>query len=152
MSDRMRGDKRLSLDKASIVRLEKAGKQFEILVDPDLAWKHREGQEIDIADVIQGYTIFEDALKGTAGFLDSEPLTQIVLVGGAQANLKVEMGKLRITTNAIGCAGQAHITNQLTGRDLLTCGQAFSNTTQVRITSDDSPTVINPDLAAIQFG
>lgn len=60
----MRGDKRIDIGNAVIGRYETSGERFEILIDPDLAWDFREGKEIDIRDVLVGYTIFEDALRG----------------------------------------------------------------------------------------
>ncbi len=60
----MRGDKRIDLGDAVLARLEVKGKRFEIIVDPKLAWRFKQGETIDIRDVLQGETIFEDALRG----------------------------------------------------------------------------------------
>ncbi len=47
-----------------IARYEKRGHKFEILVDPDKAFKYREGEKIPIDDVLVGDYIYKDARKG----------------------------------------------------------------------------------------
>jgi ribosome maturation protein SDO1 len=59
----MRGDKRVDLGDAVLARLERQGKRFEIIVDPKLAWRFKQGEAIDIREILQGETIFEDALR-----------------------------------------------------------------------------------------
>ncbi|MFX1450177.1 MAG: ribosome assembly factor SBDS [Promethearchaeota archaeon] len=60
----IRGQKRLDLGKATVVRYDIKGNHFEILVDPKLAWQFKEGKEVDIRDILLGYYIFSDALRG----------------------------------------------------------------------------------------
>ncbi|MHA1784275.1 MAG: ribosome assembly factor SBDS [Candidatus Helarchaeota archaeon] len=60
----IRGDKRVDLGKHVIARLEKNKKRFEILVNPKKAWDYKEGKDIDIRDVLEGYIIFENVLRG----------------------------------------------------------------------------------------
>ncbi|MFX1296191.1 MAG: ribosome assembly factor SBDS [Promethearchaeota archaeon] len=60
----IRGDKRIDIGDAVIARYETSGERFEILVQPDLAWDFREGKKIEIRDILVGYIIFEDALRG----------------------------------------------------------------------------------------
>ncbi len=60
----LRGDKRVDIGDSIIARYETSGERFEILVNPELAWDFRDGKEIDIRDVLVGYIIFEDALRG----------------------------------------------------------------------------------------
>ncbi|HUX99606.1 MAG TPA: ribosome assembly factor SBDS [Candidatus Deferrimicrobium sp.] len=60
----LRGDKRIDLGGAVVARLERNGEKFEVLVHPSLAWEFREGKEIDVRDILVGYTIFEDAHRG----------------------------------------------------------------------------------------
>ncbi len=60
----MRGDKRVDLGDAALAKLEIHGMQFEIIVDPKLAWRFKQGEAVDIRDILQGETIFEDALRG----------------------------------------------------------------------------------------
>ncbi len=47
-----------------IARYEKGKHKFEILVDPDKAFKYREGEKIPIDDVLVGDYIYKDARKG----------------------------------------------------------------------------------------
>ncbi|MHA1377810.1 MAG: ribosome assembly factor SBDS [Candidatus Helarchaeota archaeon] len=61
----IRGQKRIDLNKAAIVKYDISGHHFEILVDPKLAWKYKEEKEdINIRDILLGYYIFTDALRG----------------------------------------------------------------------------------------
>lgn len=59
----MRGDKRVDLGDAVLARLETHGNRFEIIVDPKLAWRLKQGEEIDVREILRGDTIFEDALR-----------------------------------------------------------------------------------------
>ncbi|MFX0169813.1 MAG: ribosome assembly factor SBDS [Candidatus Hodarchaeota archaeon] len=59
----MRGDKRVDLGDRALARLETHGKRFEIIVDPKLAWSYKQGEAIDLREVIRGDMIFEDALR-----------------------------------------------------------------------------------------
>lgn len=54
----------VSVDKAVIARLEKDGKHFEILVDPELAYKFREGKSVSFAEMLAVDEVFKDAKKG----------------------------------------------------------------------------------------
>lgn len=54
----------VSLDKAVIVRYERAGLKFEILVDPDLAWELRRGKDVDIDEMLAAPEIFRDVRRG----------------------------------------------------------------------------------------
>lgn len=60
----MRGDKRIDLGDAVLAKLEVQGKRFEIIVDPKLAWSFKQGETVDVRDVLRGETIFKDALRG----------------------------------------------------------------------------------------
>ena len=50
----------------NLARLKKAGKNFEVDIDPDLAISYRAGHKVDIRDVLKAQKIFEDAKKGMA--------------------------------------------------------------------------------------
>lgn len=55
----------VSLDDAVIARYEREGEHFEVLVDPDMAQKIREGAEdVLLSDVLVIDAIFKDARKG----------------------------------------------------------------------------------------
>lgn len=60
----MRGEKRVDLGGAVVARYTVSGEKFEVLVYPDKAFDFKNGKEIDIRDILVGYTIFEDALRG----------------------------------------------------------------------------------------
>ena len=54
----------VSLDKAIVIRYEKGGERFEVLVDPDLAFELRQGKEVDMDELLAAPEIFRDARKG----------------------------------------------------------------------------------------
>jgi len=54
----------VSIDKAVLARLSKAGKHFEIYVDPNLALEVKHGKEPDMRSVLASPEIFKDAKKG----------------------------------------------------------------------------------------
>ncbi len=47
-----------------VAKYERRGHKFEILVDPDKAFRFREGEKINIDDVLVGDYIYKDARKG----------------------------------------------------------------------------------------
>lgn len=51
----------IPLDDAVVARIESHGERFEILVDPDLASKIRQGDLVDIEDVVAALYVFENA-------------------------------------------------------------------------------------------
>ena len=55
----------VSVDKAVIARLMKAGNKFEILVEPELAVSVKGGKEIPADDLLAVPEVFEDVGKGT---------------------------------------------------------------------------------------
>ena len=55
----------ISLDKTVIARLESYGERFELLVDPNQAAKVRQGEKIDIEDVVAALNVFSNASRGT---------------------------------------------------------------------------------------
>lgn len=54
----------VSLDNAVIARLKIQGENFEIYVDPDLAQKYREGEKIELHNLLAVETVFKDAAAG----------------------------------------------------------------------------------------
>jgi ribosome maturation protein SDO1 len=55
----------ISLEKSTVARLESFGERFEILVDPDKAALVRQGQAIDIEDVVAALNVFSNTSKAT---------------------------------------------------------------------------------------
>jgi len=54
----------VSVDKAIIARYERGGHRFEILVDPDLAWRLKRGEDVDMEDLLAAFEVYKDARKG----------------------------------------------------------------------------------------
>jgi len=54
----------VSLDDAVIARLQSHGEKFEILVDPYLAAKFKEGQPIAISEILASEEVYKDSGKG----------------------------------------------------------------------------------------
>ena len=55
----------IPLDHAVVARLESYGERFELLVDPDKAALVRQGQKVDIEDVVAALNVFGNASKAT---------------------------------------------------------------------------------------
>ena len=51
----------ISLENAVVARLESHGERFEILVDPNLAARVRQGENLNIEDVVAALNIFGNA-------------------------------------------------------------------------------------------
>jgi len=55
----------VSIDKAVIAKLVKAGQKFEILVDPVLALEVRQGKDVSVDSLLAVPEVFEDIKKGS---------------------------------------------------------------------------------------
>jgi ribosome maturation protein SDO1 len=55
----------IPLDHATVARLESHGERFEILVDPNQAALVRQGQNVDIEDVVAALNVFGNVSKAT---------------------------------------------------------------------------------------
>jgi len=55
----------IPLDNAVVARLESFGERFEILVDPRQAALVRQGEKVDIEDVVAALNIFSNSSRGT---------------------------------------------------------------------------------------
>jgi len=62
-SGRKTGDKWVDLD-AVVIGLQKGHLRFELLVDPNLAFDYRRGEDIPLEDILKSYHIYEDAKRG----------------------------------------------------------------------------------------
>ena len=85
----------VSVDKAVIARYQSHGEKFEILVDPYLAAKLKEGQDIDISEILAIEAVYKDSGKGEKASEDAllkvfgttdvkEIAKQIILKGHVQ--------------------------------------------------------------------
>ena len=54
----------VTLENAVVARIEKSGKHFEILVDPDMAYNMKEGKSVSIQNMLAVNQIFTEASKG----------------------------------------------------------------------------------------
>ncbi len=80
------------LEKAIVVKLEKLGKTFEVLADPDGVLDLREGKKVNVRDILAIDEIFKDARKGERaseedimkvfGTTDIEKVAEIIIKEG----------------------------------------------------------------------
>ena len=54
----------VTVEKAIIAKLDKDGKHFEILVDPDLAYELKEGKSVSVSKMLAVSSVFSDSKKG----------------------------------------------------------------------------------------
>jgi ribosome maturation protein SDO1 len=64
--DKSPGDRanEVDLGKYSLVRFKSHGHKFEIVVDPENAWLFKQGEEISIDEIVEGYFVFENFSRG----------------------------------------------------------------------------------------
>jgi len=55
----------IPLDQAVVARLESYGEKFEILVDPDKSALVKQGEDVDIEDLVAALYVFENSSKAT---------------------------------------------------------------------------------------
>ncbi|MHA1258562.1 MAG: ribosome assembly factor SBDS [Candidatus Heimdallarchaeaceae archaeon] len=73
MSKDFRGvtiDRRIDLRGKSIVRYEKHGRRFEMLVNPQPAWLYLQGEEVEEDDVFEVYVVYENLSRGVKATKD----------------------------------------------------------------------------------
>ncbi len=87
----------VTLDKAVIARLKKAGMEFEILVDPYLARDLKEGKEVDFEELLAVEEVFKDAKKGERA--SAEELMKAFGTSEVRkiARIIIEEGEVQIT-------------------------------------------------------
>ncbi|MDD1723644.1 MAG: ribosome assembly factor SBDS [Methanospirillum sp.] len=93
----------ISLDDAVVAKLESHGERFEILVDPDIASRIRQGEEIPIEDAVAALNVFENAsqadraseesLKKVFKTTDFEPIA-IQIIKKGEIHLTAEQRKV----------------------------------------------------------
>lgn len=54
----------VDVDKAVVAKYERKGKKFEILVDPELAWKLRRGESVRVEDMLASFDVYRDVRTG----------------------------------------------------------------------------------------
>lgn len=88
----------VDVDKAIIARYSRGGQRFEVLVDPDLAWALKRGEDVDIDDMLASFEVYRDARKG-----ERAPESEVRRVFGTTdirevAGKIVKDGEIHLTT------------------------------------------------------
>ncbi|HIP74239.1 MAG TPA: ribosome assembly factor SBDS [Euryarchaeota archaeon] len=88
----------VDVDKAIVARYSKGGQRFEILVDPDLAWALKRGENVEIDDMLASFEVYRDARKG-----ERAPESEVRRVFGTTdirevARKIVKDGEIHLTT------------------------------------------------------
>ncbi|MBI4018821.1 MAG: ribosome assembly factor SBDS [Candidatus Aenigmarchaeota archaeon] len=78
----------VTVDKAVIARLDKGGKHFEVLVDPELAYALKEGKSVSIQAMLAVNQVFSDASKGTKSSEDDMKLFKSDVFSAAEEIIK----------------------------------------------------------------
>jgi ribosome maturation protein SDO1 len=88
----------IPLDHAVVARLESYGERFEILVDPDKAALVRQGQPVEIEDVVAALNVFGNASKATRA--SDEALMKVFHTTefSAVARKIIEKGEIHLTS------------------------------------------------------
>jgi ribosome maturation protein SDO1 len=88
----------ISLEKAVIARLTKAGERFEVLVDPENALKVKGGKDIPLDELVASEEVYEDARKGLRS--SSEKINKIFGTNDIETIVKriIREGEIQITT------------------------------------------------------
>jgi ribosome maturation protein SDO1 len=89
----------IPLDHAVVARLESFGERFEILVDPDKAALVRQGQPVEIEDVVAALNVFGNASKATRA--SDEALMKVFHTTefNAVARRIIEKGEIHLTSD-----------------------------------------------------
>lgn len=88
---------RVDLGDLSLIRLSTHGKRLELIVNPEKAWLYKQGEDVPLEDICEGFTIFENISKGLKA--SEEDLKDIFGVDDEKeiAKLMIERGELLIT-------------------------------------------------------
>jgi ribosome maturation protein SDO1 len=89
----------IPLDQATVARLDSHGERFEILVDPDMAALVRQGQKVEIEDVVAALNIFGNVSKATRA--SDEALMKVFGTTDfdAVARRIIEKGEIHLTSD-----------------------------------------------------
>lgn len=90
-------EQKTDLGDLTLVRLSTHGKRLEMVVHPENAWLYKQGEDIPVDDVVEGYVIFENfsrSLKAT-----TEELVDIFGTNDEKkmAEMMIQKGELLIT-------------------------------------------------------
>jgi len=87
----------IPLDHAVVARLESYGERFEILVDPEKAALVRQGQPVEIEDVVAALNVFGNASKATRASDESLMKVFHTTDFNAVARKIIEKGEIHLT-------------------------------------------------------
>ncbi len=89
----------VKLEKAVVARFEFSGEKFEVLVDPDLAFKLKQGEQVSFNELLAADTVFKDAHKGNEA--SPESLTKSFGTTDVQEITKkiILKGEVQLTTD-----------------------------------------------------
>ncbi len=88
----------VDVDKAVVAKYERKGKKFEILVDPELAWKLRRGENVRIDDMLASFDVYRDVRTGER--VSEEELQEVFGTTNVYeiAEIIVKQGDVPLTT------------------------------------------------------
>ncbi|MCG3222837.1 MAG: ribosome assembly factor SBDS, partial [Candidatus Heimdallarchaeota archaeon] len=90
-------DRRIDLKGKSIVRYEKHGRRYELLVNPEPAWLFIQGEEVEIDDVFEVYIVYENISRGVKATQDDLNVAFEGLTERETAIKILKEGKLQLT-------------------------------------------------------
>lgn len=102
MSKDFRGvtiDRRIDLKGKSIVRYEKHGRRFEMLVNPEPAWFFLQGEEIELDDIFEVYVIYENISRGVKATKDDVEVVFGETTDRERAVRILKEGQLQLTAD-----------------------------------------------------
>ncbi|MCG3216458.1 MAG: ribosome assembly factor SBDS [Candidatus Heimdallarchaeota archaeon] len=102
MSKDFRGvtiDRRIDLKGKSIVRYEKHGRRYEMLVNPQPAWMFIQGEEVEIDDIFEVYDIYENISRGVKATQDDVDVAFENMTDREMAIKILRDGKLQLTAD-----------------------------------------------------
>ncbi|MCK5303757.1 MAG: ribosome assembly factor SBDS [Candidatus Heimdallarchaeota archaeon] len=100
MSKDFRGvtiDRRIDLKGKSIVRYEKHGRRYELLVNPEPAWLFIQGEEVEIDNIFEVYIVYENISRGVKATQDDLDVAFEGLTDREIAIKILKEGKLQLT-------------------------------------------------------
>ncbi len=89
----------VSVDNSVIARLEKDGNKFEVLVDPDIAQKIKNGENVDVSGALAIDTIFKDSKKGDTAAEENIKKAFGTVDIAAVAKHIIQHGEIQLTTD-----------------------------------------------------
>ncbi len=102
MSQDFRGvtiDRRIDLRGKSIVRYEKHGRRYELLVNPNPAWLFLQGEEVEIDDIFESFVVYENLSRGAKATNDDLEVSFEGLTEREIAIMILKEGKLQLTAD-----------------------------------------------------